>query len=563
MKLILKLRSTLFLAFAVVALVPVLSLSIWLQHTAYTKVLAQVEEKHLLLAKHLSYTLDRYVLDIENILSAALYYRNAEHKTEHDHLAAFDSLSEKMGIEMIAEKMSSGDYAIIFGDEKHKPAIGLEAASEKSTPLSQAHISIPSQTLINQYGSPMLYLQLNKNKSNYYVALSTDFIIELQRSINFGILGHAAIVDSQGNVIAHPKKEWQRSIKNIAKIHPVGEMMKGNSGVSQFYSPALQADMISGYTTVKKTGWGVMVPQPLSELKQEAKNSRMDSLIIAFIGLLIAIFIAYFLTKHLSSPIAMVLESIKRLSDKDFVLAPKENISKIQIKEGNELVKQFYKAALNVKKMQSNLEALVEERTIELQEEITERKKVEEEMRYLATHDFLTGLPNRALFIDKFNDTYHALKKKNNTDSACELCGLLFLDLDNFKSINDEHGHLLGDNLLKLVTTRIVDCVRHNDTVARQSGDEFIVLLADLASSDTLKKVATKIINNIESPYLINGQKVTTGASIGGIIIDKKTTLTPEEIIQKADILMYESKKKGGNIITIHNSTKASREKAL
>ena len=558
MKLKLSLQTILFLAFGVVAVVPVLSLSLWIQSTAYIRVVEQVEDKHLLLAKHLSSTIDRHILGLQYFLKSSLFYNHASQEANHSYLVAFDGSFKRLGIKNISEIEAVKGHITIFGDEKLNPAIGVEKAADLMVNNKPAHAPLASQVLMSQGGQPLLYFLFNDKNARYIVALSTDFITELQQSIQFGRAGHAAIVDALGNVIAHPNTQWQQSIKNISSVAPVAEMMKGNSGVSQFYSPALHDDMISGYTIVKETGWGVMVPQPISELKAEAENSRRNSLVIAALGLFIAFIIAYLLTKYLSKPIKTVLDSLRDLSQGDKVSPPVKNTSIIQVKERNELIKRFYMSANNLEKFQENLAALVEERTSELREEINERKKIEEEMRHLATHDFLTGLPNRALFIDRFSDTYHALKQKDKDDSSCKHCGLLFLDLDNFKQVNDKYSHLLGDKLLKLVTERIVGCVTQTDTVARQSGDEFIILLTQVISNDALQQLAQKIIGTIEVPYIIDDKVIAIGVSIGGIIIDKKIALTPEEIIQKADILMYESKRKGGNSFTIYNDKKSN-----
>jgi len=109
-------------------------------------------------------------------------------------------------------------------------------------------------------------------------ALDTDYFITLQKKIAFGEKGHAAIVDKRGRVIAHPKTEWRNDMRDLSSIDPVMQMISGKSGVSHFFSPAAKEDMVAGYTTVPKVGWGVMVSQPIAELEEQANRVKIVAL---------------------------------------------------------------------------------------------------------------------------------------------------------------------------------------------------------------------------------------------------------------------------------------------
>jgi PAS domain-containing protein len=98
-------------------------------------------------------------------------------------------------------------------------------------------------------------------------ALKSTYFVQLQKAITFGQNGHATIVDRSGHIIAHPHPQWQASMKDISELAPIRRMLAGETGVSWFYSPAVKADMVAGFTTTPETGWGVMVPQPVAELK--------------------------------------------------------------------------------------------------------------------------------------------------------------------------------------------------------------------------------------------------------------------------------------------------------
>ncbi|MCW2635035.1 MAG: Diguanylate cyclase protein [Blastococcus sp.] len=166
------------------------------------------------------------------------------------------------------------------------------------------------------------------------------------------------------------------------------------------------------------------------------------------------------------------------------------------------------------------------------------RKDLEERLRYQAFHDMLTGLPNRAFFMDKLSEA-EALRKENGTTSA-----VLFLDVDNLKGVNDNLGHEGGDTLIKLLTERMTRSVRDTDTVARLSGDEFAILLIGPGSEHQAERVAHRIINSLRAPTQIGEHLVRTGFSIG---LATSTTCAASGIgmLRAADMAMYAAKSGG------------------
>ena len=173
--------------------------------------------------------------------------------------------------------------------------------------------------------------------------------------------------------------------------------------------------------------------------------------------------------------------------------------------------------------------------------DITERKRIEENLVNLARYDFLTGLPNRSLFRDRLS---HALSKANRNRTGF---GVMFLDLDGFKQINDSLGHLSGDKLLKLFAQRIVSVVRKSDTVSRFAGDEFTALLEELTSPEQdTKSVADKIIAAIQAPFILGDQAVTVTTSIG-LAIYISGDCDFDDLLRRADEAMYSAKKSGKN----------------
>lgn len=172
--------------------------------------------------------------------------------------------------------------------------------------------------------------------------------------------------------------------------------------------------------------------------------------------------------------------------------------------------------------------------------DITERKASEERIRRSANHDFLTDLPNRSLFRERLQ---HEIKHAARTMLPL---GLLFVDLDGFKEINDRLGHAAGDQLLQQVAMRLSACVRDTDTVARLGGDEFTVILTDVTDPTHIDTIATEIIAELRRPFTLAAGEATISASIGITLYPGDGT-TPDELVRNADEAMYASKNAGRN----------------
>ena len=173
-------------------------------------------------------------------------------------------------------------------------------------------------------------------------------------------------------------------------------------------------------------------------------------------------------------------------------------------------------------------------------EDVTEQRADAARVAFLAHHDQLTGLPNRILLADRLRV---ALAQSARNKSSC---GLMFLDLDRFKSINDTLGHAIGDELLIEVARRLKASVRDSDTVARLGGDEFVVVLPALKVRDDAETVARKIVASLGAPYELSGHAVATSPSIG-IALFPEDASDGDELLRDADAAMYEAKQGGRN----------------
>ena len=172
-------------------------------------------------------------------------------------------------------------------------------------------------------------------------------------------------------------------------------------------------------------------------------------------------------------------------------------------------------------------------------DDITDRKRSEERLAFLAQYDVLTGLPNRALFYDRLRQAIVRAKREQN------MVGLLFLDLDRFKQINDSLGHAAGDRVLRVVADRLKGFLREADTIARLGGDEFTVIIEGVTDSEQVASVAGKIKAALAEAVVLDGHDMLVSASVG-ITLFPRDAEDIENLIKNADIAMYHAKHRGG-----------------
>ncbi len=179
---------------------------------------------------------------------------------------------------------------------------------------------------------------------------------------------------------------------------------------------------------------------------------------------------------------------------------------------------------------------------VAVKEDITTRRNYEEQLLRQANYDDLTGLPNRNLMFDRL-ELAIAMAQRNRT-----LTGLLYIDLDRFKSVNDAVGHNGGDRLLKLAAERLASCVRDCDTLARLGGDEFVIILPSVADRLAAQKVAARALSTFAAPFQIDGQDQFVTASVGITIYPIDGT-DPQTLVHNADLAMYKAKEQGRNAL--------------
>jgi diguanylate cyclase (GGDEF)-like protein/PAS domain S-box-containing protein len=173
-------------------------------------------------------------------------------------------------------------------------------------------------------------------------------------------------------------------------------------------------------------------------------------------------------------------------------------------------------------------------------QDVSEARVLSQKLAHQASHDSLTGLPNRALLSDRLALAVAAAHRHKSSFA------LLYLDVDRFKHINDSLGHSIGDRLLQAVASRLTDCIRASDTVSRQGGDEFVILLIDIGGTREASVCAEKICQTLRLPYVLDAHELHVSASIG-IAICPQDGMEAEELLRNADSAMYEAKGQGRN----------------
>lgn len=303
-------RYLLLIAMSVVSLIPICVLALWTSHNALDNEYRTVQDKHLLLAKNLSQALDRYSVDALSIFTHA-----TDSVAQQDISPHLVSLLQDIDVESIGEYDAQGQLVnVLFGPESLQPV----SLTKGVNVFDLAQISQATFTDVQNLGgeTPTLYMVRKDQQQRVWLAvMNPEFIDLLQSAVQFGKEGHAAIVDRKGNVLAHPNKQWQADSKNLAKVNIVQQMMAGNTGVMEFYSPAVQQDMIAAYTVVPTTGWGVMIPQPLVELYVRAGSEINTILWIAVWSFVACLLLSWWMTGLITRPIAALTTQVCDLAE--------------------------------------------------------------------------------------------------------------------------------------------------------------------------------------------------------------------------------------------------------
>ncbi len=318
----LRLHHLLFIAFTIIAAAPIAVLALWESNTSFQNELDSVRERHLLVARNLTSTMSRYVKDLEAVFGLTFESGALNHP-----IAGLTDLLTSLDVIHVCLLAPDGPVESDIGGLSNTPAGPLSPAllADLRVLAANARGQIAISNLYHDAaGTPVFYLvkQFPAGRLGLGV-VTTSYLVSLQQAIAFGDHGHAVIVDAKGQVIAHPFKDWIAASRDISGVPVVAAMMRGETGVGQFYSPAFNGNMIAGYAVVPETGWGVMVPQPIAELRRRADQVNEMATVIAVVSFGGAALMAWLLALYLARPVRSVAAAAEEVMDgNDEIAAP-------------------------------------------------------------------------------------------------------------------------------------------------------------------------------------------------------------------------------------------------
>ncbi len=320
-------RTILAITFLVATGAPLAIFWFWPHSSALDNKVAEVHERHLLLARNLGSALETYHRD----LNAAFQSFAPEIAAGRGDVAReiFENLYFRHIC--VADRQTGKITVSYLDDEVPCPEQVPESLFTMFLEISESTGAGMSGVMIPGGGEPRIYVVRRVDDAIVVGAIRTTFFIQLQKSISFGRLGHAAIVDQHGRAIAHPLDDWARSAKDLSKVSAVRRMLAGESGVETFFSPALKGDMIAGFTAVRGPGWGVMVPQPIIELEEVADAINRDAFTVFAIGLLLSAAIAWFVSSQIADRLYGIQSATMRMASGDAHarVAPRRSLVRI------------------------------------------------------------------------------------------------------------------------------------------------------------------------------------------------------------------------------------------
>lgn len=525
-----RIRTWIILVLVFAGLLPITGFTWFTYKHSLTQEFADVKERHLLLAKNLSAALSRYERDVRaTIQSVALSLEST------GAAGSAKGLMNTLNIRSIAlvDENTGVANANVSTEATKFPEILTSEIIEKAQSVAKNGRLFFSSVVPSEGTYNRMHVLGRRNNMLIVAEIDTQYFVTLGNQVAFGENGHAAIVDHDGNILAHPLESWVESAKNIAKVSPVQRMLNGETGVEQFYSPALNGDMIAGLTAVAGPGWGVMIPQPVSELRARAFNNIKPLLFGLVTAIVLSLLLFLFALRWFARPLENINEELRNQLENGRPSEVPPSKARTRIYELTRIVAAYNALVFTVEKSAQLLSAK-------------------------ALQDTVTSIGNRTYFNEKGQqqiDRRTALSKK----------GILILtDLDGFKEINDTRGHALGDSFLEayaqdlyVSTKRFMDrefrgVPGDHPIIGRIGGDEFAILLPVPPSRDDLDHIGAQLLQELPSILEVDGVTIPCSVSAGGSVYPQHGA-TIETLLQHADVALYASKANGKSQFTLYD----------
>lgn len=414
-----------------------------------------------------------------------------------------------------------------------KPAVGVSGINPD--PYD------PSKLNTIEIGYPILDVIENNPPLGYIVAtLHLSYFYSYLDNITFGETGYVILLNHNGNILYHPDETHigeridSSRLSSLVSDFNKGEIMSSGS-FEHYYEDSNQ---IYGYCVIPELDWVLLSRQDVSEVWSMTSLILTLLIFICAILLIIIVLFAHSISKRFTQPIISLRDAMRTASDGD--LSVQSNIK--DKNELGELSKNFNKMIHIIKTNYEDLTSMHDE-LLSNEEQLRNNY---DHIEYLAYHDTLTNLPNKLAFLDYVNASLISSLGANMSHA------IYFIDLDNFKTINDTLGHEYGDSLL-VKTSQMLLNLGENNMLARAGGDEFLIFRENISSKKEAIDYAKLIIDYFWEPIEIEGESVHITLSIG-IAIYPDNGLSSNALIKNADIAMYKSKDTGKNKYTLFDS---------
>ena len=550
----------LMVAFTLVALVPLVFLAIQLYKVAWVDAWREIQEKHRLLAMNLAAPISIYIKDHRAALG--LLATTLTEAQRQIPLTGSPGLAAHPRALMEAASTHLTDFRIVTLMDTQGRVLFSSLPGSSSIPSIDAKLkSERCFTKTLQTGKPILsgikaspfdgkptlvqsYPVMAPDGSLAGVLLGELRIAPIEavrKQIHFGKKGHSAIVDQFGHVVAHPNPAWMTEMRDLSHLSVVKLMLAGGTGVTEFYSPFIKQDMVAGYTSIRDLGWGIMVPQPKSEVIDRVNNFLYTEFAWMGFGLVLAVLLAWALARWITLPLKRLAGAATRLKQQDYqgiLPASGDNIP-CEIRDLNlamgHLVAGLQHTYHEIDSLNRELQDRVNDATSELRE-------ANGRLAELANVDYLTQLANRRFFEESMTRT---LKQRRMSDIELSL---IMLDVDHFKRLNDAFGHAAGDTVLVGLAEILRTVTRDEDLAVRYAGDEFVVWMQ--CGQVVAEQRAMVIQQTIaETSFEWQGHPLDVTVSIGVTTLPLGEVADAEELFHRVDQAMYRAKEGGRNRI--------------
>jgi diguanylate cyclase (GGDEF)-like protein len=406
------------------------------------------------------------------------------------------------------------------------------------------HSSDNKSSYFIEIGCPIFKDNLEGSPIIGYVVstLSIDHFRDFLDSIVMGKTGYGILIDKRGNIVYHPNTKLigtvidSEKLRNLVTNYYTGSI--SISGNFEFYYDGTNS--LYGYSVIPELDWVLLVKQDLPEI---IKMANINLYVLAWtllILIILLVFVSNIFTKSYTDPIIELKDIMRTASDGNLDI---QSTTKANNELG-ELSRSFNKMIHIIRSNYNELSAMHEVLVTNEEQLRSNYNRIE----YLAYHDVLTSLPNKLSFIEHVNETLASSPGSN------KLHAIYFVDLDNFKTINDTLGHDYGDNLLAQTAEQLISVTTSNDMIARAGGDEFLIFRENLSSQEEAYNFAANIIDAFRKPFNLNGEVAYVSMSIG-IALYPKHGISTNVLIKNADIAMYKSKDTGKNKYTLFDNS--------